>query len=85
LKIAVTLSSPRQDVKLPGPPDASATIESLTGSGAGEAKVDLTHMLPLESKMDVSMQLRMSGREKAGAKRQTMNMRMDMGMTLESK
>jgi hypothetical protein len=82
-KTALTQSAANQKIQNPSMPAVKLDLTKMTGTGAGETTVDLGKIMPLASTMEMHSNLSM-GMNMAGQK-QTMDMKMDLNVSLESK
>jgi hypothetical protein len=83
IKRTISQSAANQKVQNPAMPGANVDLTKMEGKGAANATLDLTQVLPREgageshSEMSMAMDL--------GAQKQTMGMKIDMTVRLESK
>lgn len=83
LRSTLTQSAANQKFESPAMPGMKMDLNKLTGTGTGDTTVDLTHIMPAMGTMDqktaISLGMNM------GQQKQTMDMKIDMRIKLESK
>ena len=83
LKTTIVQTAANQKIQSPALPGMKVDLTRMEGSGNGEIAVELARLLPvkgnLESHADLSMGMN------AGGQKQTMSMKMDINMQLETK
>jgi hypothetical protein len=83
VKTTVTQSAANQKIQNPMMPGAKVDLSKMTGNGTGEVSLDLTQILPPEASVEYHQDMSMSI-SNAGQK-QSMVMKMDLTLHIESK
>lgn len=84
MKLAVTQKAEPQEMKMPGlPPGTTARLDELTSGGEGEMRLDLAHLAPTTSTVNIKTDMRST--ISMGEMKQPMSMKLELGMTMESK
>jgi hypothetical protein len=83
LTSAITQNAANQKIPNPTMPSMTVDVTKMTGKGTGSTTMNLGQILPTAGTGKMHSDITMS--MNAGAQRQTMNMKMDMDIRLESK
>jgi hypothetical protein len=82
--VAIAQKADRQQMNAPGlPPGATIQLEEMTGSGEGEAQLDLTRLTPPSASMQSKGNMRAT--IEMGTQKQPMTMAMEMDLKVEGK
>ena len=82
-RITLNQTAANQKVQSPAMPGVKVDLVKMSGTGAGEVSLNLGHLLPLSGAMTSHTDLQMG--VGAGAQQQTMNMKTDMDLHLDTK
>ena len=83
LKSSVTQGAANQKVQNPAMPGLKMDLTKMTGSGTGTITLNLAQVLPTEATMDSKSDVALA--VDMGGQKQSMNMKLDMKLRLESK
>lgn len=83
IKTAITQSAANQKISNPSMPGLKVDVSKMTSKGSGKTTLDLSRILPQEGTMDLKTEMAMG--IAVGGEKQTMTMKMDIGLQMESK
>jgi hypothetical protein len=83
VKSTVTQSAANQKIESPAMPGLKMDLNKMTGKGTGEARINLTQVLPAQATMDSKSEIEMA--MNLGGQKQAMAMKMDVKLKLEPK
>ncbi len=83
LKTTITQTASNQKIQSPMMPALKMDLNKLTGTGKGEVTFNLTRLLPRQAAIDSHSELLMG--MNAGGQKQSLEMKIDVNMELESK
>lgn len=81
-KTTINQKAPRQQIQSPSMPGMKVDLTSLSGSGAGDLTLDLGQIIPAKANLNYHSDASMG--MNVGGQKQTMDMKIDMQMHLES-
>jgi hypothetical protein len=79
----IAQNAANQKIQNPAAPGLKADLNKMTGAGAGGSTFDLAHIMPVTGTLDEKTEVVMS--VDMGQQKQTMDMKTDMNITIESK
>ena len=82
-KATITQSAANQKIQNPAMPAIKLDLTKMTGTGSGDFTFDLAQPLPSQGRLDMHSELLMGAN--TGGEKQTMTMKMDLNLRLESK
>jgi hypothetical protein len=83
LKSTATQHAANQKIESPSMPGVKVDLTKMNGSGSGETTLNLAHVVPQKATMDSHVDMAMG--MNLGAQKQTMAMKMDIGLLMEAK
>ena len=82
-KSTIIQSAANQKIQNPAMPGLKFDLVKMSGNGAGETTIDLAQLLPAKGTVDSHSELSMA--MNTGAQKQTITMKMDLNLRLETK
>jgi hypothetical protein len=83
LRITITQSAAGQKIQNPTMPGLAVDLNKMTGAGTGDSTLDLGHIMPVSATIAEDMETIMG--VNVGQQKQTMDMKMNMKVSMESK
>jgi hypothetical protein len=83
LRTTLTQNAANQKIQNPAMSNLKVDLNKMTGTGTGSSTYDLAHLMPVTGTLAEKAEINMS--MNAGQQKQSMEMKMDMNITLESK
>jgi hypothetical protein len=83
LRNTVTQNATNQKIQSPAMPGMKVDLVKMTGTGAGDTTLDLGKVIPVAASLDEKTEILMG--MNIGQQKQTMDMKMNLNVTLESK
>jgi hypothetical protein len=83
LRTTLTQNAANQKIQNPAMSGVKVDLNKMTGTGTGSSTYDLAHLMPVTGTLAEKAEINMS--MNAGQQKQSMEMKMDMNITLESK
>jgi hypothetical protein len=83
LRSTITQNAANQKIENPAMPGIKVDLDKMTGNGTGDSSFDLGHIMPQSGSLAENMEIIMG--MNLGQKKQTMDMKMDMNVTIEAK
>ncbi len=83
VKSTVTQQAANQQIENPSMPGLKMDVTKMTAKGTGRATINLAHILPSQATVDSKSEMAMT--MNMGGQKQTMTMKMDIHLLLESK
>jgi hypothetical protein len=84
-KTSVTQSASNQKIQNPMMPGTKVDLNKLNGHGTGEMKFELTRLVPTEASVEFRQEMMTSTTPSNSGQKQTMEMKMDLNLHIESK
>jgi len=82
-KTALVQSAPPQKIQNPAMPGIKIDLVKMNGTGSGDVAIDLAQITPLSGNVEMHSEMSMGMNQ--GGQKQTMDMKIDMAMKIESK
>jgi hypothetical protein len=83
LRSTIAQNAADQKIQNPAMPGLKTDLVKMTGTGTGGSTLDLAHIMPMSGTLDEDVEVVMG--ENVGQQKQTMDMKMNMNVTLETK
>jgi len=84
-KTSVTQTASNQKIQNPMMPGTKVDLIKLNGNGTGELKFELTQLVPTEATVEFRQEMMTSTTPSNSGQKQTMEMKMDLNLHIESK
>ena len=82
-KSAIVQTAPPQKIQNPAMPGIKIDLLKMNGTGSGDVAIDLAQITPLSGNVEMHSEMSMGMNQ--GGQKQTMDMKIDMAMKIESK